>query len=178
MWERKSPEEIRSVDRRTRFNPLFALIMASFAATLMTLGRSWGYGGYLLPPLPAKPLLQVLWVFPFFFVVMFLVFYVPQILRRQVKYPDRDAMICDRCHEIPTTPQIWVVDAAVASNRSDIGDGSQSLRSTRQPWLDPSNQAMQLTASKLVLHAPGVCHPRADCLAGFLGLAADGLVSR
>ena len=100
MWERKSPEEIRSVDRRTRFNPLFALIMASFAATLMTLGRSWGYGGYLLPPLPAKPLLQVLWVFPFFFVVMFLVFYVPQILRRHVKYPDRDAMICDRCHEI------------------------------------------------------------------------------
>ena len=100
MWERKSPEEIRRVERRTRFDPRFALFMALFAATLMTLARSWGFGGYLLPPLPPKPLLQVAPVFPFFFVTMFLVFYLPQLFRRTPKYPDRDAMICGRCHEV------------------------------------------------------------------------------
>jgi hypothetical protein len=100
MWLRKSPEQIRGIERRTRFNPIFALIMAVFAAALMTLGRSWGYGGYLLPPLPPKPLWQTLHLFPFFFAAMFLVFYLPQILRRRVKYPDRDAMICDQCHDV------------------------------------------------------------------------------
>ncbi len=37
---------------------------------------------------------------------------------------------------------------------------------------------MQLTASKLVVHASGVCHPRFLLRRELLGLAADDLVSR
>ncbi len=100
MWERKSREEIGRIEFRTRFDPRFALFIALFAATLMTLARSWGFGGHLLPPLPPKPLAQVIYAFPFFFIAMFLVFYLPQLIRRTPKYPDRDAMICEHCHEV------------------------------------------------------------------------------
>ncbi len=41
-----------------------------------------------------------------------------------------------------------------------------------------SNQAMQLTASKLVVYAWGVCHPRFLLRGASLGLAAADLVSR
>ena len=40
------------------------------------------------------------------------------------------------------------------------------------------NQAMQLTASKLVVHAEGVCHRRFYSVARLSGLAAADLVSR
>ena len=40
------------------------------------------------------------------------------------------------------------------------------------------NPAMQLTASKLVVHASGVCHQRFLLRGEFLGLAAADLVSR
>ena len=40
------------------------------------------------------------------------------------------------------------------------------------------NQAMQLTASKPVVHAWGVCHQRSASMARGIGLAAADLVSR
>ncbi len=42
----------------------------------------------------------------------------------------------------------------------------------------PPNQAMQLTASKLAVHALRVCHPRSGSVERHLGLAAADLVSR
>ena len=100
MWQRKTPEEIRRVDRRLRFSPLFSLGFAVFAAAVMTIAASWGFWGYLVPPQPPQPLGRVLRVFPFFFAFMFLGLYIAQIVRRIPKIPDRSAMICGRCQQI------------------------------------------------------------------------------
>ena len=42
----------------------------------------------------------------------------------------------------------------------------------------PSNQAMQLTASKLGVHALRICHPGSGSVERHLGLAAADLVAR
>ena len=99
-WERKTPREIRRVDRRLRFSPVFALWFSLFAATVMTIAWSWGFRGKLLPPFPPMELGRTFRLFPFFFVLMFLGMYIMQTLRRIPKYPDRAAMICDQCHEV------------------------------------------------------------------------------
>ena len=100
MWQCKTPEEIRRVDRRLRFSPLFSLGFALFAATVMTTAASWGSWGYLVPPQPPQPLGRVFRAFPFFFAFMFLALYIAQIVRRVPKIPDRSAMICGRCQQI------------------------------------------------------------------------------
>ena len=100
MWQRKTPAEIRRVDRRARFSPIYPLGFAFFAATLMTLARSWGYGGYLLPPLPPMPLSRSLLAFPFYFALMFAFLYLMQIVRRIPEIPDHSAMLCDRCQRV------------------------------------------------------------------------------
>ena len=48
---------------------------------------------------------------------------------------------------------------------------------TSSSWRRP-NQAMQLTASKLPIYPPGVCHRASSLRASRLGLAAADLVSR
>lgn len=100
MWQRKSAEEIRRVDRRLRFMPTFAIGFGLFAATVMTVAASGGFWGYLVPPQPPFPLARAFRVFPFFFLFMFLGRYLTQIFRRIPKIPDKSAMICDRCHAI------------------------------------------------------------------------------
>ncbi len=100
MWQRKSPEAIRRVDRRLRFAPTFAIGFSLFAATFMTVAASWGFWGYLVPPHPPLPLARAFRTFPFFFLFMFLGLYLTQVLRRIPKIPDKSAMICDECHEI------------------------------------------------------------------------------
>src|ERR1043165_519770 len=100
MWQRKSPEEIRRIDRRLRFVPTFAIGFSLFAAIVMTVAASWGFWGYLLPPSPPIPLARALRALPFFFLFMFLSLYLTQIFRRIPKIPDKSAMICDQCHEI------------------------------------------------------------------------------
>ena len=49
---------------------------------------------------------------------------------------------------------------------------------SRKRPVNASNQAMQLTASKLVVHALSVCHPRFPLRRDRIGLAAADLVSR
>ena len=100
MWRRKTSEEIRRVDRRLRFNPIFALWLSLFMATVMTLSRSVGFAGKLVPPIPPDPLAYAFRAFPFFFIFLFLALYVPQIVRKIPKLPDRAAMLCDRCQEV------------------------------------------------------------------------------
>ena len=100
MWQRKTPEEIRRVDRHLRFGPMFSLGFALFAATIMTIFASWGFWGYLVPPQPPQPLGRVFRAFPFFFVFMFLTLYIAQIVRRIPAVPDHSAMICERCRQI------------------------------------------------------------------------------
>ena len=58
--------------------------------------------------------------------------------------------------------------------RADAQIGRQ-LRSAR---LKPSNQAMQLTARKLTIYVPGVCHRTSALRASRSGLAAADLASR
>jgi hypothetical protein len=99
-WQRKTPREIRRVDRRLRFNPVFAVCFSLFAATVMTLAWSWGFRGNLLPPFPPMELSRAFRVFPLHFLFMFLGMYVLQLLRRIPKIPDRAAMICDQCHQV------------------------------------------------------------------------------
>ena len=43
---------------------------------------------------------------------------------------------------------------------------------------EPSNQAMQRTASKAAIDVLRLCHPRVGCVPGFTGLAVADLVSR
>ncbi len=68
-------------------------------------------------------------------------------------------------------------------------DGSASFREMKSSQLRPtgvtfhstpqsSNQAMQLTASKLAIYAVGVCHRASGLRASRSGLAAADLVSR
>ena len=55
----------------------------------------------------------------------------------------------------------------------------ESLGSTYSVLQRPtSNQAMQLTASKLAVYVLRVCHPRCAFVASLSGLAAADLVSR
>src|ERR1044072_7199904 len=100
MWQRKSPEEVRRVDRRLRFRPLYALGFSLFAATVMTLAASQGWWGFLVQPRPTISLGRAFRLFPFYFAFMFLGLYLTQLFRRIPKIPDRSAMICDRCHTI------------------------------------------------------------------------------
>jgi hypothetical protein len=100
MWQRKTAEAIRRVDRRLRFVPTFAIGFSLFAATFMTIAASWGFWGYLVPPHPPLPLARAFRVFPLFFLFMFLGLYLTHVFRRIPKIPDKSAMICDECHEI------------------------------------------------------------------------------
>ncbi len=100
MWQRKTINEIRRVDRSLRFSPSYSLAFAVFAAAVMTIAASWGFWGYLVPPQPPLPLGRALRVFPFFFVFMFLGLYFTQIFRRIPKIPDKSAMICDQCRRV------------------------------------------------------------------------------
>ena len=101
MWERKSADEVRRLERRARFDPRYALFMALFSGAMATLARSWGLlGGYGAPPLPPKPLIEAIDVFPFFFIVMFLGFYLARVFRRRPENPELEAMICDSCYEV------------------------------------------------------------------------------
>jgi hypothetical protein len=58
MWQGKSSEAIRRVDRRLRFSPVFALGFSVFAASVMTVAMSWGFRGYLLPRILQSLLLE------------------------------------------------------------------------------------------------------------------------
>ena len=100
MWQRKSPEEVRRIDRSLRFNPTYAIGLGLFAAAVMTIAAAWGFWGYLVPPRPPLPLGRAIRVFPLFFLFMFLGLYLTQVFRRVPKLPDKSAMICDRCHTI------------------------------------------------------------------------------
>jgi hypothetical protein len=100
MWQRKTPEEIRRVDRRLRFSPLHSLGWALFAATLMTIFASWGFWGYLALPRSPQPLEEAFHAFPFFFVFMRLVFYIRQSVRKIPMNLGRSAMICNRCKQV------------------------------------------------------------------------------
>ena len=73
------------------------------------------------------------------------------------------------------------VSGRVLVRSSAVKARFSSAEFTCHAWCEatqPPNQAMQLTASKLVVHASGVCHPRFLPRGGSLGLAAADLVSR
>jgi hypothetical protein len=100
VWERRTAAEIRKVDFRSRFSPIYALIFALLSAALFTFGRTQGYGGHFVQPFPPEPLSRSLQVFPFFFLCMFAVFYLMQVLSRIPQSPDHRAMICNQCKQI------------------------------------------------------------------------------
>jgi hypothetical protein len=88
------------VDFRSRFSPLYPLGFALLGAVLFTFGRTQGYGGRFIQPFPPEPLSRSLQVFPFFFLFIFAVLYLIQILSRIPEIPDHSAMICDRCKQV------------------------------------------------------------------------------
>ena len=101
MWERMTPEEIDRVDRRLRFSPLHSLGWASFAATLITIFASYGFWGPDSPSHQPQSIEELFRAFAFFFVTMFLILYILQVVRRIPL--NRSAMICGRCKQVTDT---------------------------------------------------------------------------
>lgn len=100
MWQRKNQSEIRRIQRRFRFSPLYAFLFAIFAGCVLTLFRSMGWRGYLLPPTDSIPLWRAAYIFPVGFAFVFVLLYVFQLVSKVPRVPDHDAMICDRCHRV------------------------------------------------------------------------------
>src|SRR5262245_41393935 len=98
MWQRKTPEEIRRVDRRLRFSPLHSLRWALFIAALATACAYWSvWGPYSQSHQPQSPE-ELFHCFASMFVFMFLVFYIMQSVS---KIPfSGSAMICGRCKQV------------------------------------------------------------------------------
>jgi hypothetical protein len=101
MWERKTPEEIRRVDRRLRFSPLLSLGMALLAATFTAIFASWGYWGDAPAHQPSPG--EVSEVSAFIFVLIFLLSYIMQIVSKIPMNLSGSAMICGRCRDIDHT---------------------------------------------------------------------------
>ena len=100
MWERKTPEEIRRIDRRLRFSPLLSLGWALFVAALSTIAASWGFWSPDAPSHQPQSREELFRWFAFTFVLVFLIMYITQ---RVSKIPinfSRSAMICDRCKQV------------------------------------------------------------------------------
>jgi hypothetical protein len=93
MWERKTTEEIRRVDRRLRFSPLHSLGWALFAATFTAIFASFGYWGDS-PAHQPQSLEEVFRASAFIFVLIFLGLYILQSVRKIPMNLGRAGMIC------------------------------------------------------------------------------------
>ena len=100
MWERKSPTEIRALDKRRRFSPVYSLVFAFVMASILTASRWMGWHGQFRPPTAPLPFSSAVAAFPFYFGLGFLCLYLVQLLSRVPRVPDYDSMICDGCHQI------------------------------------------------------------------------------
>jgi hypothetical protein len=106
MWIRKSNSEIAAEDRRRRFRPVAALCIAALTTALMFLVDIGG--DEIRPRPPMSPSFAVERI-PFYFVAMFAIVYVSQVLfgpwSRRL---DGEPFLCTGCQliEIKRTPTV------------------------------------------------------------------------